>query len=313
MAEKFSLFSAINRPRSVVWNLIKYTRPKFNDVIYSLREVDSSIYLNNHSINNPNDLIVEIGNRHLEKDNTTLHYFREALEVTLQASMDELDRPYTYSIDMGKLLPRSLEAMFVNLRAEEVFRDGINEAIYGFLWDIQALTKMHEIPVYNYLRPACLSWTPSDIDRLTNDFFARHFAGPKIPRLSIKLGSSNIISLGTLSKALFEGHAAQEGLTLYLFQKALYVMMRIACLDGNKYYRFCLQLGRLSENYLKNKRIRLNNAIDIVEKANCRDTAQFLYDIKALEIPKRKKSNNNKDQMDLPYDTMPLPKLVYPQ
>jgi hypothetical protein len=268
-----------------------------------------SISLNHRLITDGQDLSVEIARKRLENDERTLALFKKALVVTKDFMEEKLEEPYSYKLDLGKLLSVRLASRGYQTKVDSFLAAPDLDFMRAFsiLREIDAVKRDYDRPIDKFKRH--LSWTIEEVNKLTEKYFCTAIRDANDSGMLLKFGGLTVISNESLAEKMFEKGIEKDGRTFCLFQKAVYDTTVIVFNNSGKKLKFTLNIAVLMPGSLFKKGINHKEIDDIIDDHGYKKTIKFLFTVGALDIEEEKKYSP--DGSELPLKN--LPELSYPE
>lgn len=99
-----NIYGTIRRSPAIFKPILSMANTHFSQHISTAKNLNVSIYMNRTPIYDARTLAVKIANRRLENDRRTLDLFLKAIKVTNSEAYDAMDKPFTFKLELGKLL-----------------------------------------------------------------------------------------------------------------------------------------------------------------------------------------------------------------
>jgi hypothetical protein len=252
----------------------------------SASRLNLSIELNKADIYEVRHLTAEIAKRHLENDKRTLGLFERAISVNNAFTVENLAGTYKYDVSLGKLLPEHLLRHNLQEKADIFLKTSDINAAIKILREMDVLKRVYSCP--------------------KDEEFEKYINDAKACKILLKFGRLTMNNLEELASEIKTRELEDEGLTLRLFMRSIYITDILVSDNYERPYKFTLDLVFLTPIYLKRNDIKDREIEDMIESSDYKKFIEFLYRICALEI-ENKKTEKTK------YLIRILPDLFYPK
>jgi hypothetical protein len=247
--------------------LTNRTHAKNNNRICSLSSTASGV----RYYHNTNTIFVKV----YEK---TLRIFREFSQQKYR--YEDLDMNYTYELHIKKLYTAHLENPDCEKEVSNFLEYANSDISLNFLREIGVIIRSYGSPM---LLSGSLSWTSSDIRKLTEKWFSNH-VNVVLGRPNVRLNFNNIqlIDLERLARAV--SHYIEDGRTFLLFRRCLSAVDALSFAQPGS--KFILNLACLTPGHLKEQNVAAKEIEDMLDSTDLKAIVNFLIKTGALVTEK---------------------------